>query len=136
MFHLRARRLAFFFFFLTDHLPEIDFRLETKEAVPAALSLAITSEIVRLAKLKSNFGPDIQIEIIELRRGSFRGKLRIAAEIAAVGAFLLMLEARFKGGRGAVAQLVAEACLDHGVTKCTFEGGDIKFSVDRTSMPA
>ncbi|MBB3034037.1 hypothetical protein [Alteriqipengyuania lutimaris] len=114
----------------------VEFRLETNEAIPAELSLAITAEIVRLAKLKSAFGRDTPIEIVEIGRGSLVIRLNIAAAIATIASFALMLEDRVRSNSGRLPELVAEACVDHGATECRFKGGDVEFSITRHEMPA
>ena len=129
-------RRVFFFFFMDGDVPQLTLRLETNENVPAELTLAFVAEIVRFAKSDDQLGPQTQIEIVEMGRGSLVVRLAVAASIAAIGQFGLQLYDRLTTGEGRVSEMVAEACLDHGVSSCKFEGGDTKFEIQRYEMPA
>ena len=72
-------------------VPQLTLRLETNENVPAELTLAFVAEIVRFAKSDDQLGPQTQIEIVEMGRGSLVVRLAVAASIAAIGQFGLQL---------------------------------------------
>lgn len=81
----------------------------------AELTLFLVSELVRIAHLKSHFGPDAIVEIVEISRGSLWAKIGIPlATIATIGGFALQIEDRLRTKTERLSQCTAQIVLEGG----------------------
>src|SRR5687768_2634945 len=104
---------------------EIAFFLHTNAAVPAASLVRLIVALDRLAHSEQHFGANALFELIEVRTGTKLLKflvdkgIDIAALAIAIAAYQGDIEERAKGEPDSeVATVLAELCVDHGVSEC------------------
>lgn len=119
---------------------EVAFFFQTNERIPARLALTFLVEVERIARNRSVLGPDVTLELVEVRTGTLLMKVAaystIAGTLIAATALGLTIVEKLQERNERISKCVAEMALDHGVvgaTVVTCEGG---IDVGRDTMRA
>jgi len=119
---------------------ELAFRFETNDTISAAAVGTFLREVERIARLKSHFGPEAEVRILDIGTGSLWGKIKIiggvAVGVATIGSFGLAIEERLNQPTPVIAQCVAEMALDSGVVSATIVTQDCHITVHTKDLPA
>lgn len=119
---------------------DIVFRLETNQAISPASFGTVLREIERIARLKSQFGPDTEIGIVDMGTGSAWARIRIgltiAAEIAAVGALALTIEQYVNRPSGTLAEAIAVLSIDDSVVEARIVTRARTITIATNELPA
>lgn len=128
---------------------ELAFFFQTNEPIPARPLLNFLAEVERIALSKRYLGPDVIVEITEIKTGTksvrltFNQKMLVAGAAIAAGALAvdvarlgLEIADRLQHSTGRLAESVAEMCSDHGVVESTVSTHNEQIRIPRDEMPA
>jgi hypothetical protein len=118
-------------------LEENQIRIHLEVQPRINLSLFVRFNEALILEAKNHFGPTVILEIAELESGSLTEVFTILGSIAAVGTFVLALEARAKAPRNnnQFGNVLDELAWDNNVTEIQFEGKSIKRGISRDDLP-
>lgn len=119
---------------------DVVLRFETNQIISPAAFGTVLREIERIARLKGMFGPDVEIGIVDMGTGSAWARIRIgltiAAEVAAIAGFGLVLSDYIQRERGALAEAVATLAIDDSVVEARIVTREKTITIATHDLPA